>query len=332
MLAILVLAGMLAIPALVPAPKVEASTPVAYIALGDSIAFGIGSSLPERRGYPVLLANLYSTYTGNTVAVHNLAVPGETAATFLSGEQVNELASAVQQLDEQGINIELVSISLGGNEILGQRYSGTPEREQALEAFQESLDAAVGRVRDEIGPEPTVILTTYYDLSDGDPQMATSDAWWIDRFNQAIVDVAGRHDGLVADIEPVFRDRIEELTLHPYDVHPGNQGYLAIARQLWSALGLDPQPPQVSVVSPTEVQRWTPTLQLDVTDESGVVRVTVLVEGHDTLEALHVGEDRYVTLVDLREHASDEVSITVEAEDAAGNVTRAETHIVITGQ
>ena len=71
---------------------------------------------------------------------------------------------------------------------------------------------------------------------------------------------------------------------------------------------------------------------MDVTDQSSVVRVTVTVDGQDPVEALHVGADRYLTLVDLRDHADNEASITVEAEDAAGNISSAETHIVITGQ
>ena len=219
-LTIVLLAGMLAIPALYPVPNAGASTPVAYIALGDSIAFGTGSSLPDRRGYPALLADLYSTYSGDAVTVHNLAIPGETAATFLSGDQVNALASVRQQLEGQGVPIQLVTISLGGNEMLNQRYSDAAEREQALEDFQESLDAAVARVREEVGSGPTLVLTTYYDLSEGDPQVEHSDAWWTARFNQVIDEVAARFDGQVADIEPVFRGRVTELTLHPYDVHP----------------------------------------------------------------------------------------------------------------
>lgn len=310
-------------------PSTVASTPVAYIALGDSIAFGIGSSLPEKRGYPALLTEHVERITGNDVTLYNHAVPGETAATFMTSGQVDALASTRQRMEEQGVPIELVTVSLGGNEMLAEQYSSSIERQQALGEFRDTLDVAVRRIREEVGTDPEIVLTTYYDLSEGDSSIESSDAWWIEQFNQVIAETAERYDAVVADILPAFRGRIEELTLHPYDVHPRNQGYRAIARQVLASLGLDTDAPSITVVSDLEATRRTPTLQVEVTDVSGVESVQVQVADDEPVDAVAVGDDRYVLLLDLRDSEAAEVPITIVAEDVAGNSGSTDVQLVL---
>lgn len=331
-LLVLFLVTLLSITSLTRQQPAIAAAPVAYIALGDSIAFGIGSSLPEKRGYPPQVREMLAGITGDSVELHNLAVPGETAESFLANGQVEALADVRRQLDEQRIPVRLVTVSLGGNEMLAERYSGTLERQQALTAFADSLDAAMTRIRDEVGPSPDIVLTTYYDLSEGDPAVESTDAWWTDQFNQVIVDTAARHNALIAEVNSAFRGQIEAWTLHPYDVHPRNQGYRAIARQIWSALALDTEPPGIAVVSSTEANRRTPTLQFDVSDASEIVEVWVSVDGGEPVEPLAVGDGRYVLLLDLRDHEGDEASIRIEAVDSAGNSSRTETQVVFGGR
>lgn len=293
---------------------------VAYIALGDSIAHGVGSSLPEKRGYPELLRGYLMEFTGSDVSLFNVAVPGETARSFLEDGQLEAFNEVIDSLLEQRRTVSYVTMSLGGNEMLSQRYSSALERQQALGDFRSSLDQAVSRVRAEVGSNTAIVLTTYYDLSEGDASVPSSDAWWIDEFNSVIRDVAMRYDARVANIDDVFRGQIDQLTLSPYDVHPKNQGYRAIAREIWTALGLDSDAPGIDVISSSTATRRTPTLHFEVVDVSQVTRVAVKVGDMPEVHPVNLGNGAYVLLLDLREDDAREYLITIEAEDSAGNI------------
>lgn len=301
----------------------------AYIALGDSIAAGIGSSLPERRGYPALVHDLLETTHAATVPFSNLGVPGETARSFIEGGQLDALAENVSDFRTAGVPIDIVTLTLGGNEMLAQRERGQSERRQALDEFRESYNDAVADVRAEIGDEPTLILTTYYDLSEGDPALQSTDAWWVEQFNSVIRDTAARHGAIVAELYEPFRGRIDEYTHHPYDVHPNNQGHRAIARQVWHAIGLDVEAPAIEVTSNSEATRRTPTLQMAVTDNVDIVQVRVTVSDGPPQSPVEVADGRYALLLDLRGSDAAEYSIAIEAQDSAGNVTQIEHRVTI---
>lgn len=319
--------GTLASPRGATAQPNEASR--AYIALGDSIAVGVGSSLPDRRGYPALVQELMETSVGGAVPLVNLAVPGETAATFLADGQFAAFTEQVANFAEAGVPIEVVTVTLGGNELLAQESEDTTARQQGLDEFRLSLDQSVTQIRDTAGNGAAIILTTYYDLSEGDPAMPSTDAWWIEQFNSAIRQTAEREGAAIADLNELFQGRISELTHHPYDVHPNNQGYRAIAAQIWRAIGWDTEPPAIEVVSKMGATRRTPTLQLEVADNVDVARVTVTVDDRPAQTPVDLGDGSYVLLLDLRGDDAGEYSILIEAEDSAGNVSQIEHRIVM---
>ena len=62
--------------------------PAIYVALGDSLAVGVGATVTEKKGY---VPQFKKRATANTDLV-NLAVSGENSSTFISSGQ---LASAV---------------------------------------------------------------------------------------------------------------------------------------------------------------------------------------------------------------------------------------------
>lgn len=301
----------------------------AYIALGDSIAFGVGSSLPDRRSYPALVHDVLETSLGSNVPFANLAVPGETAASFLADGQFDEFTRQVAAFGQTGIPIDVVTVTLGGNELLAQQSGDTNARQQALDEFRPSLEQAVGQIRDAVGDETAIILTTYYDLSEGDPSIPSTDSWWIEQFNAVIRQTAEQEGAVVADLNEPFRGRISDLTYHPYDVHPNNQGYRAIAAQIWRAIGWDTEPPVIQVVSEMGATRRTPTLQLDVADNVNVASVSVTVGDRPAQTPVDLGEGSYVLLLDLRGNNAGEYLVLIEAQDGAGNVSQIEHRIVM---
>lgn len=301
----------------------------AYIALGDSIAFGVGSSLPDRRGYPALVHDLLEISTGSSAPHVNLGVPGETASSFMADGQLEAFMGELAAFEEAGIPIDIVTVTLGGNEMLAQQSGTTNERQAALNEFRASLGQAVAQIRDEVGDDTTIVLTTYYDLSEGDSSIASTDAWWIDQFNAVIRQTAEREGTAVADLNELFRGRISNYTHYPYDVHPKNQGYRAIAAQVWRAIGLDTEPPVIQVVSEPGATRRTPTLQLEVADNVDVAQVRVTVDDRPAETPVDLGAGRYVLLLDLRDDDAGEYSVLIQAEDSAGNVGHIEQRIVM---
>lgn len=301
----------------------------AYIALGDSIAFGIGSSLPERRSYPALVHASLEAFRGADVPFTNLAEPGETAATFRTGGQYDAFAQQVETYTSAGIDVDAVTVTLGGNEILSIQDASADDREAALDEFVEAMDLALAEIRALTGPETRLVVTTYYDLSEGDPSIADSDAWWIAQFNSAISQAAELQSAGIADLHAQYRGNIDDYTYYPYDVHPKNQGYRAIARQVWSSLLFDQEPPAIEVVSGTESGRRTPTLQMNITDNVGVAAVVVTGDDGVEFRPVHRGDGAWIVLLDLRDDDAGEYRLRIQAEDSAGNSSEIEHRIVI---
>lgn len=291
-----------------------------YIALGDSIAAGIGSSLPRERGYPAIVRGLLARQAGVDVTLESLAVPGETVGLFRDGGQLDRYRDLVDRLSRGGTPIAAVSLSLGGNEMLRVSGSDTGDRQAALDDFQLAYPAALADVRAAVGPDVPIVVTNYYDLSSGDPAIVESAAWWVARFNEVISAGAAASNAQVADVATAFAGRIDELTLNPSDVHPTNAGHQVIARSVWKALALDTTAPTIDVATALDATRLTPTLRFAVYDDTGVDSVRIESGGATVSGPYRTGDDEYVALVDLRGNVGS-VTVTIHAADAAGNIT-----------
>lgn len=299
-----------------------AASPGLYVALGDSLAAGIGSSLPRERGYPALVQRWLAQHAAAPVPYTILAVPGETAASFAATGQLDRFRDTAAQARDAGLPLAAVSLSLGGNELLALRAAGVSDRQQGLDAFRASYSAALAAVRAAAGPDTRIVVTTYYDLTEGDPALPRTDAWWIARFNEVIRAAAEAEGTTVADLHPPFQSRVTELTHYPLDVHPSNAGHVVIAGLVWAALGLDTTGPSIQISSPAEATRPTPTLQFTVADDTEGTTVTVEVDGLTAVEPLEVTDGAWVALLDLAGVTTGAIAVTVIARDVAGNVTR----------
>lgn len=304
--------------------SLRAAAPEIVIGLGDSIAAGTGSTLPRTRSYPALVGEWLAGERGAPVSVENLAVSGETASSFISGGQRDRFQDSVAQARLGGSSIALVTVSLGGNEMLNLRGRTQAQRQAGLDSFVNQIATVLTTVRDEVGLDTPVVATTYYDLTDGDAAVAGSDAWWVARFNEVIRSAATEHGIRVAEVGGLYRGRISDYTHAPYDVHPTNAGHLAIARAVWAALEVDTAAPTVNVLSSPAVTRVTPTIRFRVTDGGGVasVEVDLSEEPMRVLGLAPAGEGEYVALVDLEGTAEQSVLVTIVVTDQAGNVTR----------
>lgn len=226
----------------------------AYLAIGDSITFGIGVPRPQENGYVARVAAALRTV--GIDETRTFAVPGETAAGFLE-RRLDDVREAVVQL---GPRIELVTIGLGANELLRTRRDPACADDRAGDACQAVVDAALadaGAALDAIvvavqqalanaGSTAPVLLLAYYNPdpdpladeavagSDGIVACDPSGSAGLDDRIACIADARGT--GLV-DLHAAFRGRELELTrFADGDVHPNFDGYQVIADAIVAGL------------------------------------------------------------------------------------------------
>jgi lysophospholipase L1-like esterase len=318
LLTLSLLAGAVAAP-----QRAGAASTGAYIARGDSVAAGIGSSLPRTRSYPALVHGWLVAQLGGNVLFANLAVPGETTATFISGGQFERFTQEVACDRQAGLPVLAVTVTLGGNELLDVNGQGLSDRQAALDDFRQRFPDALGQIRAQ-APDARLVVTTYYDPTAGDASVQFSDAWWIAQFNAVIADAAQAQGASVADANAGFQHMTDTYTRYPLDVHPTNAGHLALARLVWGALRFDREPPRIAVTPQAGNPRRTPTLRFSVSDPAGLqnVQVTVDTPGAGAAPPVTVDgeQDHYATLLDFTAIDAGSVTVTIEAIDQAGNV------------
>lgn len=296
-----------------------------YIALGDSISAGIGSSLPRERSYPAIVHTYMEADLNGRVLIENLAEPGATARSFLEGGQLARYQDLVTETTDSGLPILAVTVTLGGNEVLDLVGATNPERQVALDEFEDSLGQALAQIRAAVGSETPVAVTTIYDPTGTPPAVEFTDGWWIARFNDVIRAAAEATGVAIADVAATFAEADGVLTRYPVDPHPTNEGHRLIAQTVWGALGYDDQAPEIEVLSPLASNRLTPTLRFKTSEPvaPGSVRVTT-----DANLAVYpiveLSETEFVALLELVDPVPGPVSVTIAVLDRAGNSTEVE--------
>jgi hypothetical protein len=229
--------------------------------------------------------------------------------------------------------LRVVTLTLGGNDVLALRGKSNAERQTGLDQFKTAYPKALQAIHDALGDlKPAIAVTTYYDLSEGDPSQQSSDAWWLRQFNDVIRSAAQAQGMAVADLEPDFRGHISQWTWYPDDVHPNNAGHAEIARLVWTALGLDKQPPSIALQAPTggALSRLTPTVRAVVTDNVGVTSVTLWVGGRPVGSLMYVpSQQAYIGVWDARSYGQSQATLTVKASDLAGNQASANVAVTL---
>ena len=153
-----------------------------YLALGDSVAVGVGASDPAGSGYVPVLYDLLrgelacrgsSDRPGcRKLALDNLAVGGATSTTLVRDQLPAALAELqARNHDDQPTNdVQVITIDIGGNDVFAVvpacAAGPTPECltliETTLGAVAANLTTTLGALRTAAGPDTTIIAMTYY--------------------------------------------------------------------------------------------------------------------------------------------------------------------------
>lgn len=227
-----------------PAPDGEAAAPnqgTIYLALGDSLAAGVGASAPEE-AYVGRLQGALRQRLGADVDLENLAKAGATTQSLID----EQLPGAEELLHRGGVR--LLTIDIGGNDfaaLFGNlaclQEALTPDCPLAsvLEPVRARLDTIFGRLR-AAGPDVPMAVMTYPNLFSGSGhvfELPAANA--LSRLNEVIRDEAERYGLTVVDPTRAFEGKSLQLTgvgNVPFDPHPNDAGHAALAQAFEAAL------------------------------------------------------------------------------------------------
>ena len=233
-----------------------------YLALGDSLAAGVGASNPAVTGYVPQLYELLRQQLAcqpagrpscHSLALRNLGVGGATSTTLLA----TQLPEAVAELQARNHDrnphndVQVVTIDIGGNDLFGVVSScaagPTPECvaviQARLQTFAANFTQILGELRAAAGPDTVIIAMTYYNplpscqlaslapladaVLEGGPGVTVG-------LNDLIRSIAAAHGVLVA--ETYGRLGPEELVGGSDCLHPNDAGYQVITEAFAAAL------------------------------------------------------------------------------------------------
>jgi lysophospholipase L1-like esterase len=234
-----------------------------YLALGDSYAVGEGATNWADLGYvPVFhgLARGLPGWEGRDLALKNLAVSGgETSASMMaSGGQLDkakEELSARNHDSDPNNNVELITVDIGGNDLLRLMREDQPCRLEpgGAECLAQAAEAAVGlranlpvimrTIREAAGPDTIILALTYGNpfSGTGTPLGIVADLGVEEYLNKPIREAVADPalEITLVDIFPLFKDRGAELSHSGEerpDIHPTDAGHQVMAGALFEAL------------------------------------------------------------------------------------------------
>jgi lysophospholipase L1-like esterase len=232
----------------------------AYIALGDSLSFGIGATSAEKA-----FVELIRQYLSTDAELINLGVPGHTSDDMLQTGKVDEAIAIIAEraVDANASNdVQLITLEIGGNDLLRIYYSqvqtGTcpdveaalnrPECSQslrdALDGFRPNFETALAQLREAAPDVPVVVMTLYnpFDFLGALGELGTlslegrSGTAFAEGMNDIIRGVVADHENvLIAEVYEAFDDRAGSLISSDF-IHPNDAGYRAMADAVIAAL------------------------------------------------------------------------------------------------
>ena len=260
------LAAFLSLALLLPAPPARAKEAPAYIALGDSLAFGVGASDPATKGYVGLTQDALARgdrYNQRGLELLNLAFPGATSADLLlPGGQVDRAADEIsERLEDDSSaddNVEIITLNVGGNDFLSLGAEDSPCLDDPLSAECEELylgmlgeleDNVIRTLKrlDQAAPAADIIVMDLYSPLSGRGGPADIIASFaIEGLNAATERAVLEADvgAKMARVYPVFRGHAPDLVSDDF-VHPNDEGHALMAELVLATIeGREPELPE----------------------------------------------------------------------------------------
>jgi lysophospholipase L1-like esterase len=244
-----------------PAARVHSAEAPAYLALGDSLAFGIGATNPAAEGYVGLVHfELQSVreYAEQGLELENVSQPGATSGDMLEPDgQLDQAIAKIEERQEEtaerddGVDtqVEIISIDIGGNDLLSLAAADSPCivdvstaecREAITETLgnlQSNLATILGRLRAAAPDAQIYVIDLYNPYSGtGDERELIANVG-VQQVNGVIGAVVS-DENLRAELVPIYELFVDRGTqwIASDGIHPNDPGHRVIAEALMAAL------------------------------------------------------------------------------------------------
>jgi lysophospholipase L1-like esterase len=242
----------------VPTPVDVLGDEKLYLALGDSLSAGNGSSDRSRTSFVALI----SQALGDGYETLNLGVPGDTSDDLLSG-RIDHAANEIKARKTDGVpNNETAAITLeiGGNDLLGLyvnlsgKCPSVPEalqKQECVDGLRNVLDhyaTNLGETIDalqQVDPNVPIFLETLYNpFSGGSNNLdqigvlaleGQNGTVFPDGLNDIIRQVGQEKGVTVVDWYPIFVGKYNEYISQDL-IHPNDAGYALMAQAVLDAM------------------------------------------------------------------------------------------------
>ncbi|MDT8858906.1 GDSL-type esterase/lipase family protein [Alkalihalobacillus sp. MEB130] len=201
-----------------------------YVALGDSLAWGMSPFQPSIKGlgYPEYLKSRFEQ-SQYKVKFLNLGYPGLTSQLLQRGIDIDPLVvSEIQKAD-------LITISIGANDILPVRTA--PEEVYiALNNLETNLQSILSTIKTR-NPNANVYVMGYYNpfpYAPQDHQPALLQL--LASLNQKIEAVTTANDYTYIPTDKVISKNYETYLPNPENIHLSEEGYQAVAKEFWKKI------------------------------------------------------------------------------------------------
>ena len=230
-----------------------------YIALGDSIAEGRGATDPERLGYVGLFNGFYEEDHDGPETLTTYEQQDETSASIMA----NQVANAVHMISDEDTDVEVVTLTVGGNDFLplvGQEpCASNPIGQEcqtivaaSMTAFSVNYPAILDELKAALDTDPgeeQLLVTTYYNPykgtgsafelptdgilfgTDGTVDCAANTTDFTKAgLNDMITCFATAAGATTVDLYSVITDKaLTHTHIATGDIHPNDSGYRLIA-------------------------------------------------------------------------------------------------------
>jgi lysophospholipase L1-like esterase len=278
--------------AFIGSPQIARSADApAYLALGDSLAFGVGAENPAAEGYVALTYDALlqdERWTDSGLDLINVSEPGATSTDLV--EEDGQLDKALEEIEARRLSdeadpVDIISIDIGGNDLLSLAEPDSPCFDDpngaicrsiintTLSDLQANLTLALTGLR-EAAPGAEIYVVDVYN-----PYSGTGEALEIiadigvQLVNGVIAAVASMPElgTRLVSVYDIFDGRGEQWVASD-GIHPNNDGHRVLAEALTANIQNRP------IVLPSDIATppaATP-IVLDNGDDDGLEMLAVI--------------------------------------------------------
>jgi lysophospholipase L1-like esterase len=219
-----------------------------YVALGDSLAFGVGADTASTQGYVGLTAEglRQGLFAESGIDLVNVSAPGATSSDLI--EPDGQLDRAIREIDARG-GADIISIDIGGNDLLALAEGDAvcldaPSSQACQDAVGQMLATLQRNLRDallelrEAAPSARIFAIDLYNpySGTGDEREVVASVG-VQQVNGVISASANNPDVDVryVSVFDVFEGRAPQW-ISTDGIHPNNNGYRVMAEVLLAAI------------------------------------------------------------------------------------------------